>query len=116
MLFVCYPRCSTCQRALAWLRDRGHEPEIRDIVGDPPTAEELARWWRASGLARRRIVNTSGQLYRARGLKDRIDEMSDEALLAELDGEGMLVRRPILVTEDGVGFGFREAEWEALLP
>ena len=111
MLMVWYPRCSTCQKALAWLRDRGIEPETRDIKSQRPTREELARWWKASGLPLKRFFNTSGLQYKALGLKDRLPAMSEEEQLALLASDGMLVRRPILVGEDFVLVGFQEAEW-----
>ncbi|MDI9498730.1 MAG: Spx/MgsR family RNA polymerase-binding regulatory protein [Bacillota bacterium] len=115
MLFICLPTCSTCKRALNWLREHGFEPEIRDIRAEAPTAAELIDWWQRSGVERRRLFNTSGQLYRELGLARRQAGLSDDEVVDLLDGEGMLVRRPILVTEAGVLFGFREKEWEALL-
>ncbi|MDI9469238.1 MAG: Spx/MgsR family RNA polymerase-binding regulatory protein [Bacillota bacterium] len=115
MLFICLPSCSTCKRALNWLRERGFEPEIRDIRANPPSAAELVDWWQRSGVERRRLFNSSGQLYRELGLARRQSELSDDELFELLDGQGMLVRRPILITDTGVLFGFREKEWEALL-
>ena len=115
MLLVWYPRCSTCQKALAWLRDRGIEPETRDIKNDRPAREELERWWRASGLPLKRFFNTSGLQYKALGLKDKLPGMSEEEQLRLLAADGMLVKRPLLVAESGVFPGFREAEWEKIL-
>ena len=111
MLMVWYPKCSTCQKALAWLRDRGIEPETRDIKSRRPTREELARWWKASGLPLKRFFNTSGLQYKALGLKDRLPGMSEEEQFALLAADGMLVKRPILVGDGFVLVGFREAQW-----
>ena len=111
MLMVWYPKCSTCQKALAWLRDRGIEPETRDIKSQRPTREELARWWKASGLPLKRFFNTSGLQYKALGLKDRLPQMSEEEQLDLLSTDGMLVKRPILVGDGFVLVGFKEAEW-----
>ena len=115
MLMVWYPKCSTCQKALAWLRDRGIEPETRDIKSQRPTREELARWWKASGLPLKRFFNTSGLQYKALGLKDKLPGMSEEEQLDLLSTDGMLVKRPLLVGEDRVLVGFRQAEWEEAL-
>ena len=115
MLMVWYPRCSTCQKALAWLRDRGIEPETRDIKSQRPTREELARWWKASGLPLKRFFNTSGLQYKALGLKDKLPGMSEEEQLDLLSTDGMLVKRPLLVGEDRVLVGFRQVEWEEAL-
>ena len=114
MLLVWYPKCSTCQKAMAWLRDRGIEPETRDIKNDRPTREELERWWKASGLPLKRFFNTSGQLYKAMDLKNKLPAMSEEEQLALLATDGMLVKRPILVGERFVKVGFREKEWEEI--
>ena len=115
MLMVWYPRCSTCQKALAWLRDRGIEPETRDIKSQRPTREELARWWKASGLPLKRFFNTSGLQYKALGLKDKLPQMSEDEQFALLSTDGMLVKRPILVGDGFVLVGFKESEWEARL-
>ena len=115
MLLVWYPQCSTCQKALAWLRDRGLEPETRDIKEQNPTYEELKAWYGRSGLPLKRFFNTSGLQYKALGLKDKLPEMSEEEQLALLATDGMLVKRPILVGEDFVRTGFRPAEWETVL-
>ena len=113
MLFVCYPKCSTCKKARQFLLEQGLMFEERDIKTQNPTAEELAGWWKKSGLP---LFNTSGQLYRGMGLKDRLKDMTDEEKIALLSTDGMLVKRPILVTEDRLLVGFKEAEWkEALL-
>ena len=111
MLMVWYPRCSTCQKALAWLRDRGIEPETRDIKSQRPAREELARWWKASGLPLKRFFNTSGLQYKALGLKEKLPAMSEDEQLDLLATDGMLVKRPLLVGDGFVLVGFREAEW-----
>ncbi len=115
MLFVCYPKCSTCKKAQKWLDDRGVSYEIRDIKTQNPTAEELQAWQQTSGLPLKKFFNTSGQLYRAMGLKERLKDMSDEEMLALLATDGMLVKRPILVGDGKVVVGFREAEYESVL-
>ena len=116
MLFVCYPKCSTCGKARTWLEAHGIEFTERDIKTENPTYDELKAWHAESGLPLRRFFNTSGQLYRGMGLKDRLKDMTDEEKIALLSTDGMLVKRPILVTEDRLLVGFKEAEWkEALL-
>ena len=115
MLFVCYPKCSTCQKAKAWLEERGLSFELRDIKQERPTAEELRRWHAISALPLKRFFNTSGLQYKALGLKDRLGGMSQEEQLTLLAADGMLVKRPILVTETAVLVGFREADWAAAL-
>ena len=113
MLFVEYPKCSTCKKAKKWLDDHGVDYEDRHIVENNPTASELATWQEASGLPLRRFFNTSGMLYREMQLKDKMDAMSDAEKLELLESNGMLVKRPILVGEDFVLVGFRDKEWEA---
>ena len=115
MLFVCYPRCSTCQKAKKYLEDRGLSFALRDIKLQPPTAEELAAWQAKSGLPLKRFFNTSGQSCRARDLARRLRERDEDAQPALLATDGMLVKRPILVTEDTVLVGFREKEWTEAL-
>lgn len=115
MLFLCYPRCTTCQKAKAWLDDRGIEYELRDIKLENPTADELRQWRQASGLPLKKFFNTSGLQYKALGLKDKLPAMSGEEQVALLATDGMLVKRPILVGEGFVLTGFRQAEWEAKL-
>ncbi len=115
MLFVCYPQCTTCRKAKAWLDGHGLRAEIRDIKLERPTAEELRLWQRLSGLPLRRFFNTSGLQYKALALKERLDSMSEDEQLALLASDGMLVRRPLLVCGDTVLVGFREAEYEKLL-
>lgn len=114
MLFVCYPKCSTCKKAQKWLDDNGIGYELRDIKEDNPTLEELKEWYKKSGLVLRRFFNTSGQLYREMGLKDKLNDMSEDEQLKLLSSDGMLVKRPIAVSEDSVLVGFKESEWERL--
>ena len=115
MLFVCYPKCSTCQRARTFLDEHGAAYTLRDIKTENPTAEELRLWWEKSGLPLKRFFNTSGLQYKALGLKDRLPDMDEQAQLDLLATDGMLVKRPILVGEDFVLVGFRAAEWEQRL-
>ena len=115
MLFLCYPKCSTCQKAKAWLDQRGISYDLRDIKLDNPTAEELTAWYQKSGLPLKKFFNTSGLQYKALGLKDKLPEMSEADQLALLATDGMLVKRPLLVGDDFVLAGFRQAEWETKL-
>ena len=115
MLFVCYPKCSTCQKAKAWLDQRGISYDLRDIKLNNPTAEELTAWYQKSGLPLKKFFNTSGLQYKALGLKDKLPEMSEADQLALLTTDGMLVKRPLLVGDDFVLTGFRPAEWETKL-
>lgn len=112
MLFISYPKCSTCQRAQKWLDGRGLSYEMRDIKNDNPTEEQLKGWFQKSGLPLKRFFNTSGILYKEMKLKDKLPTMSEAEQLKLLASDGMLVKRPILVTEDTVLTGFKEAEWE----
>ena len=116
MLFICYPKCSTCQKARAWLDEKGIAYDFRDIKLDNPTAEELTRWWKASGLPLKKFFNTSGLQYKALGLKDKLPAMSEEEQIALLATDGMLVKRPLLIGEDFILTGFRPKEWEERLP
>lgn len=115
MLFVCYPKCSTCRKAQAWLDSHGLTYTLRDIKEENPTREELAAWHGRSGLPLRKLFNTSGLLYKSLALKDRLPAMSEDEQLDLLASDGMLVKRPILVTETAVLVGFREADWAAAL-
>jgi len=116
MLFVCYPKCSTCKKAEAWLDAHGLEHDVRDIKLDRPTEVELRAWHEKSALPLRRFFNTSGLLYKELRLKERLPEMSEDEIFALLATDGMLVKRPILVTDGTVLVGFREDAWaEALL-
>lgn len=114
MLFVQYPKCSTCKKAEKWLKEHNMEYESRHIKEENPTKEELEEWIARSGLPVRRFFNTSGMLYREMGLKDKLGEMSEEEQIALLATDGMLVKRPLLVTENTVKVGFKEAEWGTL--
>lgn len=115
MLFLCYPKCSTCMKAKKWLEDRELEYEIRDIKEENPSADELRTWWKKSGLPLKRFCNTSGNLYKEMKLKDKLPEMTEEEQLELLGTDGMLVKRPILAAGDTVLVGFREKEWESAL-
>lgn len=112
MLFIHYPKCTTCKRAKKWLDERGVDYTERHIVEDNPTADELKAWHEKSGLPLKRFFNTSGMKYRELGLKDKLKDMSEEEQYALLSTDGMLVKRPIIVTDDGVLVGFKEKEWE----
>ena len=115
MVFVCYPKCSTCQKAKAFLEELGVSFDQRDIKLENPTAEELREWSARAGVPVKRLFNTSGMKYRELGLKDRLPEMDEEALFALLGTDGMLVKRPLIVGADFLLAGFRPAEWERLL-
>lgn len=115
MLFVEYPKCSTCKKAKKWLTEQGVSFAERHIVEQTPTAAELKEWQGKSGLPLKRFFNTSGMKYRELNLKERLQTMSEEEQLTLLSSDGMLIKRPILVTEKGVAAGFREAEWEKLI-
>ena len=115
MEFICYPKCSTCRKAQKWLEEQGISYRLRDIQQENPTAEELSRWQEKSGLPLKRFFNTSGLQYRALDLKNRLPDMSREEQLALLASDGMLVKRPLLVGDDFVLVGFREADWEKTL-
>lgn len=112
-LLICYPKCSTCQKAKRFLEEQGIEFQQRHIVEQCPTAEELKAWQQASGLPLKRFFNTSGLKYKALKLKEKLPEMPEEEQLALLSTDGMLIKRPILVTDAGVLVGFKPAEWEA---
>ena len=115
MLVLCYPKCTTCQKALAWLDAHGLSYEIRNIKEQNPTEEELRAWHAKSGLPLRRFFNTSSLLSKGFGLKEKLPTMPEDEQLALLAQHGMLVRRPLLVTDSFVLVGFREAEWSAAL-
>ena len=119
MIFICYPKCGTCQKAQKWLKLQGKEEgadfTVRNIKEENPTAEELRAWISASGLPVKKFFNTSGLLYKEMGLKDKLPAMSDEEKITLLATDGMLVKRPILVDGGRVLVGFKEAEWESLL-
>lgn len=112
MLFVCYPKCSTCKKAQAWLDAQGVQYELRDIKLQNPTEDELRQWHQQSGLPLRRFFNTSGLQYKALNLKEKLQTMSEEEQFSLLATDGMLVKRPILIGQDFVLVGFKEPEWK----
>ena len=111
MLFLCYPKCSTCQKAKAWLEERSISYDLRDIKQNNPTVEELTAWYRKSGLPLKKFFNTSGLLYKSMGLKDKLPQMGEDEMLRLLATDGMLVKRPLLVSDEFVLVGFKETEW-----
>ena len=115
MLFICYPKCTTCQKAQKWLDGKGVKYELRDIKANNPSYEELADWYKKSGLPLKRFFNTSGLLYKSMELKDKLPTMSDEEQLRLLATDGMLVKRPLLIDGDRVLVGFKESEWCELI-
>ena len=114
MLFVCYPKCTTCQKAKKWLTEKGILFEERDIKTENPKKEELEAWYKKSGLPLKRFFNTSGILYKEMKLKARLPEMTEDEQLTLLSTDGMLVKRPILISDEQVLVGFKEKEWETL--
>ncbi len=114
VLFIEYPKCTTCRKAKKWLEDHGVSFTDRDIREDNPSADELKQWHQRSGLPLKRFFNTSGMLYREMGLKDKLGGMSEEEQLELLASDGMLVKRPLLITGEKVLAGFREKEWEEI--
>lgn len=115
MLFIEYPKCSTCQKAKKWLDDNGFQYQDRHIKEQNPTLEELKEWYEKSGLPLKRFFNTSGLLYKSMNLKDKLPSMSEEEQLALLASDGMLVKRPIIFCDNLILTGFREKEWEEKL-
>ena len=113
--FICYPRCTTCQKAKKWLDDNKIQYELRDIKEDNPSFEELSAWYEISGLSLKKFFNTSGLLYKSMELKDRLPTMSEEEQLKLLATDGMLVKRPLVIGEDFVLVGFKESEWSEKL-
>lgn len=111
MLFICYPKCSTCKKAQTYLTDNGISFELRNIKEQNPSEEELRAWHKASGLPLKKFFNTSGLQYKALQLKDKLPAMTEDEQFALLASDGMLVKRPILVTDNTVLVGFKEAEW-----
>lgn len=112
MIFIEYPKCTTCKKAKKWLDDRGIEYTDRHIVEDNPTFDELKIWYEKSSLPLKRFFNTNGLLYKSMELKDRLATMSEDEQLTLLASNGMLVKRPLLITDNAVIPGFREKEWE----
>lgn len=115
MLFLEYPKCSTCQKAKKWLMAHGAAFEDRHIAEQNPTEEELTEWTARSGLELKKFFNTSGLKYKELGLKDKLPAMSDAEKIRLLASDGMLVKRPLVITEDKVLVGFKEKEWEEAL-
>ena len=115
MTFICYPKCTTCQKAQKWLDENGVSYTFWDIKMENPTYEELSAWQRRSGLPLKKFFNTSGLLYKSMALKDKLPTMSEDEMLKFLAADGMLVKRPLLVGDDFVLIGFKEAEWESCL-
>lgn len=113
MLFICYPKCSTCQRAQKWLDENGVQYTLRDIKTDNPSYEELAEWHERSALPLKKLFNTSGLLYKSMGLKDKLPAMSEDEMLRLLASDGMLVKRPLLISDSFVLVGFKQTEWES---
>lgn len=109
--FICYPKCTTCQRAKKWLDDNQIEYELRDIKLVNPTVEELTEWHNKSGLPIKKFFNTSGLLYKSLDLKNKLPDMSEDEMLKLLASDGMLVKRPLLIGDDFVLVGFKEPEW-----
>jgi arsenate reductase len=115
MLFLQYPPCSTCKKAKNWLDEHGISYEDRHIKENNPSYEELKLWYEKSGLPLKRFFNTSGLAYKALNLKERLPGMTEEEQLQLLASDGMLVKRPLLITEKTVLTGFKEAEWNAIV-
>lgn len=109
--YICYPKCTTCQKAKKWLDDNSVEYELRDIKTDKPTFAELTEWYKKSNLPLKRFFNTSGLLYKSLDLKNKLPSMTENEMLNLLSTDGMLVKRPILVGDDFVLVGFKESEW-----
>lgn len=115
MVFICYPKCTTCKKAQKWLDDNNLKYELRDIKEKNPDEKELKDWHRKSGLPLRRFFNTSGQLYRSLELKDKLPDMTEAEQYKLLSGDGMLVKRPILINGNTILVGFKEKKWEEAL-
>ena len=112
--FICYPRCTTCQKAKKWLDEKGIEYEMRDIKLYNPTRDELAQWYKESGMPLKKLFNTSGLLYKSLDLKTKLPTMTDDEMLTLLASDGMLVKRPLLVGDGFVLVGFKESEYEKI--
>lgn len=113
--FICYPKCTTCQKAKKWLDDNKIEHKFRDIKEDNPSYEDLSMWYQMSGLPLKKFFNTSGLLYKSMGLKDKLPTMPEEEQLKLLATDGMLVKRPLVIGKDFVLVGFKESEWSEKL-
>lgn len=115
MLFIQYPKCTTCQKAKKWLDDNGIQYDSRHIKEENPTYEELKTWYEKSGLPLKKFFNTSGMLYRSMELKDKLPEMTEDEQLKLLATDGMLVKRPLIISDNATLTGFRVKEWEEKL-
>ena len=111
--YICYPKCTTCQRAKKWLDDNSIQYNLRDIKAENPSFDELSSWYKKSGLPLKKFFNTSGLLYKSMNLKDKLPTMAEEQMLQLLATDGMLVKRPILIGDDFVLVGFNDSEWNA---
>ncbi|MFV0342568.1 MAG: arsenate reductase family protein [Anaerocolumna sp.] len=116
MLYICYSKCTTCQKGKKWLEDHKLEMQVRDIKNQNPSYEELKSWYEKSELPLKNFFNTSGLVYKALNLKEKLVDMSEDEQLRLLATDGMLVKRPIIITEDQVLIGFKEKQWKSLLP
>lgn len=112
--FICYPKCTTCQKAKKWLDDNSIKYEFRDIKLDNPTLNELTEWYKKSGLPLKKFFNTSGLLYKSLDLKNKLPSMSEDEMLELLSSDGMLVKRPLIISESLVLLGFKEEEYEKI--
>jgi arsenate reductase len=112
MKFICYPKCTTCQKAQKWLDEHDVQYEIRNIKEDKPSYDELKTWLTVSGLPTKKFFNTSGLVYKSLNLKDKLPTMSEEECLRLLSTNGMLVKRPLLIDDRFILVGFKEAEWQ----
>ena len=112
--FICYPKCTTCQKAKKWLDDNNIAYELRDIKNENPTLDELTEWYKKSGLPLKKFFNTSGLLYKSLNLKNKLPEMSETEMLALLATDGMLVKRPLLIGDNFVLVGFKESEFKSI--
>ena len=115
MLFICYPKCTTCKKAQKWLDDNGVEYKLRNIKEENPNKQELKEWYSKSSKELRKFFNTSGLLYKSMELKNKLPGMSEEEMISLLATDGMFVKRPLLIGDDFVLTGFKEAEWKEAL-
>lgn len=113
--FICYPKCTTCKKAQKWLDENNIEYTLRDIKQDNPSMDELAKWYKTSGMPLKKFFNTSGLLYKSMELKNKLPNMTEERMLELLATDGMLVKRPLLVGDDFVLIGFKENDWNDTL-
>ena len=113
--FICYPKCTTCKKAQAWLEEKGIEYTLRNIKEENPTQDELRAWYKMSGQELKKFFNTSGLLYKSMELKSKLPSMTEDEMIELLSTDGMLVKRPLLITEDNVLIGFKEPQWAEVL-